>query len=305
MTDNIVIDDYKQILSDINMHNCCSYAYLSAIIFSTANVLDKNLIELRAVNSFITEKLKFLINSIYSDKISCDDVDFDNKKLILISGLALTQLYNDIGFDLINENIISSIIDNDCCKKAFLTMYSIINIKFYASEVMETFSKGYLLELSFINEKICLFFEKVLIDIGFVFKKSFYNTKHILSLKESEKIAEYFAYLGAVKNALELNNSILLRSIKNNVNRQNNCFDANQNKTLDASNQHIKAIKYIKKIVGLEALDDSLLEVAKLRLDNEDASLKELCDLYSQKITRAGMKYKLDRLIHLAEKIKG
>ena len=57
-------------------------------------------------------------------------------------------------------------------------------------------------------------------------------------------------------------------------------------------------------INGIEYLNENLREVALARLANPDISLNELRLLLNNKISRAGIKYRLDKIIEIYQKIK-
>ncbi len=64
--------------------------------------------------------------------------------------------------------------------------------------------------------------------------------------------------------------------MRNSVNRLVNCETANLNKTIDAASKQIENIELIEAKVGLHALPEKLQEIAELRLQHPEVSLKEL-----------------------------
>ena len=76
-------------------------------------------------------------------------------------------------------------------------------------------------------------------------------------------------------------------------------------KTINASVEQVLAIDYIINNYGLEKLELSLQAVALLRIANPEAPLSELQKLYPKQITRAGLKYKLDKIIAMYKELKG
>jgi DNA-binding protein WhiA len=96
-----------------------------------------------------------------------------------------------------------------------------------------------------------------------------------------------------------------MREMRNDANRKGNCFDANLNKTINASVEQVMAIDYIINHYGLEYLELSLQAVALLRIANPEAPLSELQKLYPTQITRAGLKYKLDKIISIYKELRG
>ena len=159
-------------------------------------------------------------------------------------------------------------------------------------------------EFSFEDETTCALADRLFCELGFELKKGKRLGKYVLYLRDSEQIADFLLSLGAVKASLAFQNDLSLRTMKNNLNRQNNCYDANQTKTINASFEQIRAIENLKSEGTFDQLDEDSKLIAMIRLDNPDSSLSELCRLYPHDITRAGMKYKLDRLKKLSQKRK-
>ena len=89
--------------------------------------------------------------------------------------------------------------------------------------------------------------------------------------------------------------------MNNKVNRLVNCESANLNKVLNASVEQINAIKKLKENGKFEKLDNSLKEIAELRLEYPDISLLELGQKLSEPLGKSGVNYRLKRLIKIAE----
>lgn len=73
----------------------------------------------------------------------------------------------------------------------------------------------------------------------------------------------------------------IVRDMRNSVNRLVNCETANLNKTIGAALRQIENIRYIDETVGLDILPDKLREIAQLRRDYQDVTLKELGEMVS------------------------
>ena len=110
--------------------------------------------------------------------------------------------------------------------------------------------------------------------------------------------------MGAVNSSLEIMGVKMYKDMRNNVNRKLNFENANFDKTIDASSKQIDAILHIKKTVGLSYLSDDLREVAELRIENPDMSLRELGSLLSMPISRSGVNHRLAKICSIAKQIK-
>jgi DNA-binding protein WhiA len=88
--------------------------------------------------------------------------------------------------------------------------------------------------------------------------------------------------------------------VRNNVNRRINSEVANITKVASASAKQLEAIKTIKNTVGLEALPDDLKEIAYLRLENPEMSLRTLGENLTPPISRSGANHRMQRLLEYA-----
>ena len=113
------------------------------------------------------------------------------------------------------------------------------------------------------------------------------------------------ALMGASNAVLSLQNEIITRQVRNKVNRQNNCFTSNYTKTLNASFKQLEAIKLLDKHYGLYNLPEDIQQVALLRLANTEESLEELLKLSKIPMTKSALNHKFQKIIKIAEKLKG
>lgn len=129
------------------------------------------------------------------------------------------------------------------------------------------------------------------------------KNNYVVYIKESESIVKFLSIIGAHNALLEYENIRTLKEVRNDVNRRVNCETANLNKTIDASIRHINAIENIKQKKGLDFLSKELQNIAKLRLENKEASLKELSQLYDTNISKSSMNYRLKKIEKISKKI--
>ena len=125
---------------------------------------------------------------------------------------------------------------------------------------------------------------------------------YIVYLKEAEKIADFLQLIGATNSMLKFEDIRIVRDMRNSVNRLVNCENANINKTVAAAERQIDNIKHLQATVGLDSLPDKLREIAVLRLENPEVSLKELGEMVpSGPISKSGINHRLRKLNELAE----
>ncbi len=138
-------------------------------------------------------------------------------------------------------------------------------------------------------------------DAKVIIRKKYY----VLYLKEGRQIVDLLNIMEAHVALMNLENLRILKEMRNNVNRIVNCETANLNKTVSASVKQIHDIEYIEEMVGLTTLPESLEDMARIRLENPSASLKELGGEYlSPPVGKSGVNHRLRKISRIAEKLK-
>ena len=84
-----------------------------------------------------------------------------------------------------------------------------------------------------------------------------------------------------------------------------NCETANMNKTIDAASKQIDNIEFIQQRVGLGALPEKLQEIAELRLEHPEVSLKELGEMIpSGAISKSGINHRIRKINEFADRLR-
>ncbi len=162
---------------------------------------------------------------------------------------------------------------------------------------------GYHAEFVFASEIFARDFCVLLADFDIISKMTERKGQFVVYVKGVDMICDLFALVGAKNGMLSLQNESIIRSVRNNVNRQNNCINANLTKTVDASIKQMQIIQKISDTIGLESLDGSLKEVALLRLANPEESLDNLVKLSTDKISKSGLYHRFKKLEKIAENL--
>lgn len=224
-----------------------------------------------------------------------------SKKYIYTLNLELTEdidrFYSDFGYAL-TYRIDKKILKKQCCKSAF------IRGVFLSCGVIVNPEKEYHFEFKIPNEDLANQLFDFLNEMPLSFKKVKRKDNYIVYLKGSEEIEEILTFMGAVKSAMKIMDIKILKEVRNNVNRLTNCETANIGKTVKASMQQVEDINYIIKKRGKSYLGDDLKEVAKIRLENPEMSLRELCEIIPSGISRSGLNHRLKRLSKMAQDLR-
>ncbi|MBO0412661.1 DNA-binding protein WhiA [Enterococcus hulanensis] len=128
---------------------------------------------------------------------------------------------------------------------------------------------------------------------------------YITYLKGAEKIADFLTLIGATNSMLKFEDVRIVRDMRNSVNRLVNCETANMNKTIDAASKQIENIHFIEATVGLQSLPEKLQEIAELRIQNPEISLKELGEMIpSGAISKSGINHRIRKINDFADKLR-
>lgn len=163
---------------------------------------------------------------------------------------------------------------------------------------------NYHLEMSVVSEENAQFVASILRKYG-IEPKTLQKKKKIgIYVKDSECISKFLALIGATKAVLKFEEVRVMRNIKNNVNRKVNCETANLNKIVNSAVKQIDAIEYIRKQKKFHKMPENLQEMARIRMENPDASLEELGKLLRHPISKSGVNHRLKAIETFAMEIK-
>lgn len=292
---------------------CCNRAELSGIV-RVSGVLEfggRNRMDLRITteNPAVARLVFILFKKIYKqhselimkenrnlNKHHSYEIFIENANAILID-LDILRLTED-SYEL-NDDLPEGLLKKQCCKKAYLRGIYLGGGSLSAPE------KSYHLELITHNQQ---FADQLVAFMNFNYelgsKSTIRKKNFIVYIKESEKIVDFLNVIGAHQTLLDYENVRIIKQMRNNVNRVVNCETANLTKTIDASYVQINAIKAIDDYEGLESLPDRLQDIAYLRLEHPDASLKELGEMASPPIGKSGVNHRLKKIMEIAENIQ-
>ncbi len=191
-------------------------------------------------------------------------------------------------------------LDKPCCKRAYLRGAFLAG-----GSINNPETSSYHLEISNFfqehNDALCELLNSFDLRARTLERKNGY----IVYIKEAEKITEFLSIIGAHNALFKFEDVRIVRDMRNSVNRLVNCETANLNKTIGAAFRQIENIKFIEETVGIDQLPDKLQEIAKLRVQHEDVSLKELGELMtSGKISKSGVNHRLKKIDDFADKIR-
>ncbi|MBE5966286.1 MAG: DNA-binding protein WhiA [Lachnospiraceae bacterium] len=190
------------------------------------------------------------------------------------------------------------VVQNACCKRAF------IRGAFLVSGSMSNPKKAYHLEIVIPDQSKAEQLQKIIqtfsIDAKIVTRKKSF----VVYIKEGSQIVDLLNVMEAHVALMDLENVRILKEVRNQVNRQVNCEAANISKTVAASAKQIEDIVYIRDTIGFSELAEGLEEIARLRIQHPEASLKELGTMLTPSIGKSGVNHRLRKLSMIADHIR-
>ena len=185
-----------------------------------------------------------------------------------------------------------------CCRKAFLRGL------FLRSGSINDPEKMYHLEIVCDSRSFAIRLKEILTSYQLRAKIVDRKGHFVVYLKDSSQIADFLALIQANVSLFSLENTMVVKDVRNTVNRRVNCETANIKKTVSASLSQIEAIEYIRDHIGFEKLPENLRETARLRLENPDDSLQDLGLKLNPPVGKSGMNHRLRKLKKIADEEK-
>lgn len=200
------------------------------------------------------------------------------------------------------ENITERIMSEDvmpfaCCRASY------VRGAFLGGGSVSDPKKSYHLEFDAKNREEAEFLQNILRKEGFLSKITYRKGYYVVYIKECEIIADILGYIGAGNSALELFTIQIEKEMRNSVNRRVNCENANADKAARASGRHLVAIKKIQASNQFDKMPEVLQEIARLREEFPEDSLKELGEKTNPPIGKSGVNHRLNRILEIAEDI--
>lgn len=306
--------EIKKEITGIEVDGCCTYAELAALIkmngvISFSPAKEKYSLDVQSENAAIARRIYTLIKAAYMVPVELlvrkkMKLKKNNVYIVRLKEGA-HQVLTDL--NILKENSYSIIgtispkyFKKECCKKAylrgaFLAGGSINNpeTSSYHLEIFNFYEEH--------NDSLC----ELVNTFDLRARKFERRNGYIVYIKEAEKIAEFLNIVGAHNALFKFEDVRIVRDMRNSVNRLVNCETANLNKTIGASFRQVENIRLIESTVGLESLPERLQEIAVLRKEHQEVSLKELGELMpSGKISKSGVNHRLKKIDEFADKIR-
>ncbi|MFZ3062704.1 MAG: DNA-binding protein WhiA [Actinomycetota bacterium] len=197
----------------------------------------------------------------------------------------------------LNPGIPALLLESPCCAAAYLR-----GIFLGGGSISEP-KRGYHLEISTTNATLAEEVASLMEREGLTVKLRPRKRDHIVYLKDANRIVDFLALLGARNALFEWENLLILRILRNEVNRVVNCETANLGKAARAAVKQVQEINLLDEKRGINNLPPALRDAARARLKHPTATIKELGDALSPPSSKSAVYHRLRRMSKLAQQL--
>ena len=297
-------------------HEGCSLAEMAAFVRMNGTIQLSGMksinLKFTTENAAIARRIFSLLRSIYDTEVKVmvrrnKQLKKNNNYLIVVEDDDISKrVLEDVKFiwgkyNIFNPNykIPEEFIKERCCKRSY------IRGAFLGGGSISNPEKAYHIEFVTSSEVHAKDLSEVINSFGLNSKIVLRKENYIIYIKESEQIADLLNIIGAHQALLKFEDIRVLKDVRNNINRIVNCETANLSKTIEASMRQIENIKLVESTIGFNKLSDNLREIAELRLEYVDASLKELGMMLNPPVGKSGVNHRLRKIEELADELRG
>ncbi len=291
--------DVKNELVSLKLQKCCKPAYIYGFMLFGRSFSTKR-ISIQTTNENVARAYCELINEVYKivPVLTVGGNIKPTYKAEIDSEADRLKILASVDYGMGGDTIDSSVFARDCCRNCF------IRGAFLACGNINDPEKEYRAEFNVKNEKAADELQSLLARCGIDMHKVRRKSGVQLYTKESAAVEDLLTLMGAGKQTLNIIDTKIMKSIKNNINRARNCDSANISKAVEASIRQRTAIMFLEENDMLYSLPEELLTAALLRKENPSATLKELCILSGEPLTVSGLNHRLNKIIKIYDELK-
>lgn len=304
-------NELARIMSD---NACCNITELAAIVRLAGSI---QIVGYKKLNLKITTELNSIARKIFKllkQNYNINTTISVNKNqmlkrnnsyvLMVTSEMGAEKLIKELGILAPGEGyytvnkVPTDLIKHEECARAF------IRGAFLGGGSISDPEKNYHMEFVTNNEDFANSLKDLINSLDFNCKIVSRKNNYVVYLKESEQISDLLSIIGGHHALLSLQSTKIVKEMRNNVNRIVNCETANLTKTVNASVRQVENIKLIEETIGIDSLPENLQEIARLRVECEELTLKELGEMLNPPIGKSGVNHRLRKIEEVANKLK-
>lgn len=291
-----------------NVKPCCARAELSALIRVEGTLhysgAGRMRLEIATETAPVARKVIKLLHSVYDLAteltVRRSVLHKSNNYLItVVSQPALVDALMDLGLlDRDRSPLYSvppSLVKKDCCAVAYLRGI------FLGGGFVADPHGDFHFELTAESGDIANDLVKLMTRFDISARVTSRRGSYAVYLKGAEPIVTFLALVGAHRALLRTEDVRIMKEMRNDVNRLVNAETANLQKTAAAAAEQVDAVRSLERARGLDTLPPALREIAYLRLEYPDVSLRELGELADPPLSKSAVYHRIRRLEELAD----
>ncbi|HHU81592.1 MAG TPA: DNA-binding protein WhiA [Firmicutes bacterium] len=295
---------------------CCARAELAAIIHTAGSLhfqaSHRLVLSVESENIFLLRKVFRLLKAFFQVRTEAYIKETERlggrrryslhlrgeervKKVLMACGIMTRRFELEGGIN-------PSLVQNDCCRAAFLR-----GVLLGRGSITDPQKSDYHLELVTESEEFAHGLVYLMDLCGFRAGLSVNRRKdfYVVYLKDAEAIGRFLSFVRAYTAYLRMEEMRIIKGMREEVNRQVNCETANLEKTLRAAWKQVEILSAFAGKAGLNNLPEKLREAAFLRLENPEASLRELGKMAVPPVSKSTMNYRMRRVLKIAKNFTG
>jgi hypothetical protein len=291
---------------------CCLKAELSALVRveGTLHVTGKEVyrLEIATETAPVARKTIKLLHDVYSVKteltVRRSVLHKANNYLITVPAQPrLPQVMNDLG--ILDDSlgvaygVAPRLVRKDCCAISYLRG------AFLGGGFVADPHGDFHFELTAETKELADDLVALMGRFGIEAKTIQRRSLYAVYLKGAEPIVDFLALVGAHRALLRAEDVRIVKSMRNDVNRLVNAETANVLKATDAAVRQLEDIRVLAEDVGLDNLPPALSELAYLRLEHPDVSLRELGELADPPLSKSAVYHRIRRIEEMASEARG
>ena len=276
---------------------CCAQAEAYGVLLYCSS-FRKDGIRVVTESDAFAARLPLLFKKAFQLEFDQLPPDHPGKRAFQITDPAkITAIGDTFGYDpgeSVALHINFGVLEEDHCRTAFFRG------AFLAGGSVTDPDKGYHLELVTSHYHVGREMPALLRESGFDPKSTERKANYVTYFKQSEYIEDFLTAIGSPVAAMGIMNAKVEKYLRGSVNRRVNCDAANLDKTVDAAQGQIEAIRRLEECGALDELPDKLKEAAFLRRENPELTLAQLAALCNPPVTKSALNHRLRKLMELA-----
>jgi DNA-binding transcriptional regulator WhiA len=280
-------DIKSELMKVIPAKACCREALLSALCLGTSKTRSAPL-KLQVES---TAEARFILKLLHSCGFKKISWQISEEKRLHKRKIYWIEVPSSLDCD--------SAVRKTCCRRACARG------SFIAAGYLTHPSKGYHLEWVYKDKSAAKKLRDVLKLLALEAGLSTRGKTYLVYVKKADDIAKLLNLMGAYGQLLKFEEVRALKETKNYVQRRVNSETANMAKIAAAAARQLHSIKILQQTQLLKKLSYIYRQIADLRLNHPEASLKELCSLTDPPLTKSTLAHRFKKLEQMAQQEKG